>query len=318
MDALGHILSSIRLTSPLLAQLRIGADVSLMMRDQRPSDTAAPFHYVERGQCVLVTPATELRLDTGDAVLLPRWPPYRLETGAATNTLSISEVAAEGRLPIWTPEDGLDEAVDLEAGEPPYEVQMLGGVFAFGSAGAGFLLKDLPEHIHIKADGEGIASLLRAALAFMRADGGGEPGYGATMVRLLEVLLVEILRSWALKSRHGPGRLRGMIDPTLAPAFFAMHTQPGRPWTLRELADASRRSRSSFASHFAATVGVTPGAYLAEWRCQIAERRIAAGEEPIARIAYDLGYESAYAFTRMFRRLRGVTPKRLRMMRRNA
>jgi AraC-like DNA-binding protein len=316
MDALGHILSSIRLTSPLLAQLRLGNDVTLSMGTRDAPITAAPFHYVERGHCRLITPDGQINLRAGDTVLLSRWPAYRLETGAATHSLSIAEIGAERRLPQWTMGAGLDVSLDVQAGGPPYEAELLGGIFAFDSAGAAFLLKDLPEHIHISADDHGLASILRAALAFIREDEAGKPGYAATAVRLLEVLLIEILRSWALATRHAPGRLSGMSDPLLAPALYGMHTQPGRKWTLAELASLAGRSRSGFASHFAATVGVTPAAYLAEWRCQLGERRLAAYDDSIARIAYDLGYDSSFAFTRMFRRSRGVTPKRFRMQRR--
>ena len=324
MDPLAHILSSIRLKSPLLGQVRLGRDVSLTVSDPgalpyalpQALKAAAPFHYVERGRCRLVTSKVQIDLEAGDTVMFPRWPAYSLETGEACNVLAIAEVALEGHQPLWTLEYGQDVSLEVEAGEPPFEAELLGGFFAFDSTSAGLLLNDLPELIHISGGSHGVTGLLTAELEFMRKDGGARPGYTATAVRLLEVLLIEILRSWASESQHAPGRLRGMLDPRLAQVFNAMHAKPGCHWTLEKLAAVAGQSRSGFARYFATVVGATPGAYLAEWRCQLAERRLVASDESISQIACDLGYESSFAFTRMFRRLKGVTPKRFRMQRR--
>jgi AraC-like DNA-binding protein len=48
--------------------------------------------------------------------------------------------------------------------------------------------------------------------------------------------------------------------------------------------------------------------YLARQRFEQAAARLRESPEPIARIAYDVGYESEVAFNRAFRRAYGVPP----------
>ncbi|HTA65375.1 MAG TPA: helix-turn-helix transcriptional regulator [Xanthomonadaceae bacterium] len=68
-------------------------------------------------------------------------------------------------------------------------------------------------------------------------------------------------------------------------------------------------SRRTFTRHFRAETGMS----FANWRRQAsifaALPRLTAGE-PITTIAFDLGYESASAFTTMFKRVVGVPPSR--------
>jgi len=51
-----------------------------------------------------------------------------------------------------------------------------------------------------------------------------------------------------------PGWLRVLTDERLRPAIGLMHADPGKPWSLDELARAAAMSRTSFAERFR-TVG---------------------------------------------------------------
>src|SRR4051794_41361996 len=53
---------------------------------------------------------------------------------------------------------------------------------------------------------------------------------------------------------------------TMAAALRLMHTEPGHPWTVPELARTISMSRSAFAARFKALVGATPLDHLTEWR----------------------------------------------------
>lgn len=66
-------------------------------------------------------------------------------------------------------------------------------------------------------------------------------------------------------------------------------------------------SRSAFAERFAALIGQPPMRYLTNWRMQVAARRLRDGDA-ISRIAFDVGYESEAAFSRAFRREKGLPP----------
>ena len=60
---------------------------------------------------------------------------------------------------------------------------------------------------------------------------------------------------------------------------------------------------------FKEVVGVTPGVYQMSLRVREAKRALRR-REPLAHVAYDLGFADQAHFTRTFRRYVGVTPGR--------
>jgi AraC-like DNA-binding protein len=67
-------------------------------------------------------------------------------------------------------------------------------------------------------------------------------------------------------------------------------------------------SRSAFAAHFTALIGVPPMRYLLNWRMQVATQKLRDTRRTITQIAFEVGYESEAAFTRAFRRAFGLPP----------
>ena len=99
-------------------------------------------------------------------------------------------------------------------------------------------------------------------------------------------------------------------------ALRLMHTEPGRAWTVPELAHAVSMSRSAFAARFKELVGRTPMDHLTEWRMVRAASLLR--ERPdlkLGAVATAVGYESETAFGKVFRRLIGVTPAQYRRQR---
>lgn len=129
--------------------------------------------------------------------------------------------------------------------------------------------------------------------------------------RLFEVLLLQLLR-WMLDQPESPlplGLMRGLSEPGLARALTAVHDQPGRRWSLAEMASEAGMSRSRFASAFREALGQTPADYLADWRLAIARRDLRAGK-PLKLLAAELGYANASALSRVFvQKHGGVSPR---------
>jgi AraC family transcriptional regulator, alkane utilization regulator len=91
-------------------------------------------------------------------------------------------------------------------------------------------------------------------------------------------------------------------------ALALMHGKANHPWTAEQLAGLVALSRSAFTDRFTALVGMPPMRYLTAWRMQLAQDKLRAGRQPIAQIAYEVGYEAEAAFTRAFKREFGVPP----------
>ena len=90
--------------------------------------------------------------------------------------------------------------------------------------------------------------------------------------------------------------LAGLADKRLARAINAMHAEPGHAWTLESLAAAASMSRARFAVRFRETVGMTPMAYLGEWRLSVAQSLLRQGRG-VQAVADRVGYASASALS---------------------
>nr|WP_276320256.1 AraC family transcriptional regulator [Corallococcus coralloides] len=155
----------------------------------------------------------------------------------------------------------------------------------------------------------GSRALLPTVSLLEREYARGERGASVIVSRLLDILLVQVLRAWAdAQPPGGAGWLGALGDPTLASALGWMHAEPGHSWTVSELARRSGTSRATLARRFASEVGVAPHEYLTRLRMQEAAHALREGQDGLAAIAGRVGYESEFAFNRAFRREMGVPP----------
>ena len=134
-------------------------------------------------------------------------------------------------------------------------------------------------------------------------------GRDLVLGRLVEILLVESLRLTQAPDAS-PGLLRGLDDARLAQAIRQIHADPGRPWTMAELAREAALSRSAFFDRFTRSVGVPPMEYLLAWRMALAKDMLRHGEIDIAEVAERVGYASASTFSTAFSRHVGQPPGR--------
>ncbi|MEV6903792.1 AraC family transcriptional regulator [Amycolatopsis sp. NPDC051372] len=135
-----------------------------------------------------------------------------------------------------------------------------------------------------------------------------EPGQGAVLNRLLDLVLVQALRAWCAESPTPPSWYRALADPGVGEALRLLHGDPAHRWTVGELAAKVGLSRAAFAARFATLVGEPPLTYLTGWRMTLAADLLRDTENPIAQVARETGYTDAFAFSVAFKRARGVSP----------
>jgi AraC-like DNA-binding protein len=133
-------------------------------------------------------------------------------------------------------------------------------------------------------------------------------GRAAVVDRLFEVVMIQILRQLMESGAVRSGMLSGLSHPRLREALVAMHESPAADWTLDDLAQVARMSRSAFATAFRSVVGVTPGHYLQGWRVRMAQKALQQGRS-LKAIASDVGYGSEAALSRAFKAHAGRSPR---------
>lgn len=185
------------------------------------------------------------------------------------------------------------------------DVRLLIGHFVFGSTNSDLLVSLLPQLLHIRGEPR-LSMIVRLITEEARTQ---RPARDMILARLLEVLLLEALRSTAAEAAPY-GIARALADPRLALAIRHLHQNPSRPWTVEQMAATASLSRSAFFNRFRQKVGVAPMEYLTSWRMALARDLLLTGQAGLQEIAERVGYGSASAFSTAFTRLVGLPPSR--------
>jgi AraC-like DNA-binding protein len=179
-------------------------------------------------------------------------------------------------------------------------------------AGQALLLQALPPVGHVRASATAATNLRDSLDRLFDEVIGNRIGSEFAIRQHGQLLLLEVLRAYIDQAELPPGWLRLLTDERLRPALNLMHTEPGKPWNLPELAHAAAMSRTSFAERFRTVAGQPPLTYLSRWRMLLAQRALRDRDVRIASLASDLGYASESAFSTAFKREVGESPLRYR------
>jgi AraC-like DNA-binding protein len=263
----------------------------------RRSEAGRPFYCVILdGSCRLAVDGYEpITLQTGDFVLIPSAYGFTMSslaqaTSEDTQTSPVALLNGEFRLGIQS---------------GPTDVRLLIGYCVFGSPDAALLVSLLPQLVHVRGE-KRLATIVQLVVEESREV---RPARDVILARLLEVLLIEALRSTA-GTAASPGLLRGLTDERLAAAIRRMHESPTRTWTVAQLAKEAALSRSAFFERFSRAVGVAPMEYLLGWRMALAKNLLRRKECGVAEVAERVGYSSASTFSVAFTRHVGLPPTR--------
>ncbi|NJD34468.1 MAG: AraC family transcriptional regulator [Betaproteobacteria bacterium] len=179
------------------------------------------------------------------------------------------------------------------------------------------LISALPPLLHLPSTGVGawVAPMLSQAVAESRER---RAGSAAVLERVSEMVFVDAARRHleSLPEEGGSGWLAALRDRQIGRAIARLHERPTHPWTVDELGHEIGLSRSALHERFMALVGMPPMQYLASWRMQLGANRLASGDQTVATIAQEGGYDSEAAVSRAFKRMTGQPPAAWRRHRR--
>jgi len=204
-----------------------------------------------------------------------------------------------------------DQGVRTWGNSPDGGTVMLTGTYTVDGEVSGRLLRALPGLIVLRA-GEWDCPVIPLLAAEIVKD---EPGQEAVLDRLLDLLLIAVLRAWfARPDADAPGWYRAHADPIVGAALRMLHHNPSHAWTVAELARATGVSRAAFARRFNELVGEPPMAFLTGWRIALAADLLREPGATVGSVAHQVGYGSPFALSTAFKRLRGMSPQRYRSL----
>ena len=315
-DLMSELLLCLRLNGVYCRRLHVSPPFGIRF-DAVPG--RAQFHFVANGEAFLrLTSGAVHRLAAGDAVLLPHGSTADLVSAPNLPATVQTRLHAMTSLPRETGRSP-DRLGEGRKRQPPDQTtHVFSGCMAFDLGSLRPLIKEMPEVMLIGRliDRQPeIDALLRAMEREVLAE---RIGSGGVLAHIAGVISAYIVRDWVefgcKEGRsHDTGRWLGTLrDPRLGRVIGALHRDPGRDWTVAELATMTGISRSAFAERFLAVTGRTPLRYVAELRMRLAAEWIAEDGLAIDVAAQRLGYGSQAAFSRAFKRLTGQPPGALR------
>jgi AraC-like DNA-binding protein len=309
VDALSDVLALVRLsgaafleaefTTPWCIQAQVGPE-DCGSSGRVPAQVIA-YHYVFIGRLSLSVAGFHIEAAAGDIVLLPRNDPHVLGSRPGLDPVTID--------PLIQPSPVEGGLASLRYGGGGEATRIVCG-FIGCDVGLNPLLATLPPVLSFRMrDAAGdvwIQTTLRRAAAEFA---GGGAGSAAVLSKLAELLFAEAVRRYLAElPSDRTGWLAGLRDRAVGRSLALLHARLADPWTTGSLAREVGLSRSAFADRFTRLIEVPPMRYLARSRLQAAAARLRDGNDPIGRIAWEVGYESEAAFNRAFKREFGSTP----------
>jgi AraC-like DNA-binding protein len=320
-DALSDVLSAVQLSgsvffdvtakSPWVAEAPPAAQIA---HDVMPgAQHVIEYHVVTRGTCWISLVGDiafePVKLEEGDIAVMPQGDPHVVSSAPG--------MRAE---PNWEahrrPEDANALPFPIQTGgDGPSDTRLICGFFSCDARPFNPLLDSLPRFMRFSRDASQEShSLLNQFIQFATSEAGNKrAGSQSVLNRLSELMFVEVIRMHMDQlANTNTGWLAGLRDPLVGRALTLLHARPAHTWTLEELASEAASSRSALADRFTQIVGCPPIQYLAQWRMQIAAKRLADPGVKVAAVAHDVGYESEAAFSRAFKKFVGRSPSQWR------
>jgi len=310
MDALSDVLKSVRLEGAVFLNAEFTAPWCVLAKFGMANFKARPpaadhvvfFHFLTEGSCkVRLSNGTEvLDVSAGDLVLIPHDDKHLMGSDLQLMPVETSSLVAPTDASVF----------QLRHGGGGDATRFVCGYLACNHSVCRPLLDALPRMLRIPIGDGSAATLLRELLrAGVSESAATRPGAGSALAKLSELMFVEAMRSYVESlPPDGKGWLAGVRDIHIGRALALLHADPGKTWTVDELAREVALSRSALAERFAALVGESPIQYLLRWRLALAAQTLRSSSEAIERVAEKSGYESGPAFSRAFKREFGVPP----------
>jgi AraC-like DNA-binding protein len=308
MDAVAGLLDGPRARGAFLLRSQLDPPWSMRIADEAPLCLIA----ITRGEAWLIPDNDEaLLLGPGDVAVIRGPDAYTLADDPATPPQVIVLPGQRCETP-----DGQQVqlmsfmGVRTWGNSPVGSTVMVNGTYELESEVSRRLLGALPPLLVLPSDAWETPLVGLLAEEIVKDD----PGQEAVLDRLLDLLLIAVLRAWfARPGAEAPAWYRAYSDPVVGRTLRLIHNDPAHAWTVAELAAEAGVSRAAFARRFTELVGEPPMKFLTDWRLSLAADLLLEPEATIGSVAYQVGYATPFALSAAFKRVRGISPRQYKL-----
>jgi AraC-like DNA-binding protein len=308
MDAIAGLLDGPRAREAFMLRALMDPPWSMRIRDEEPLTVVS----MVRGNAWVVHDGAEpVPLAPGDVAVVLGPEPYTMADDPASEPDIIIHPGQRCETRDGRPlVQEMDLGVRSWGNSADGETVMLVGSYHLDGEVSGRLLRALPKLLVLRDDEWDCPVIPLLATEIVKDD----PGQEAVLDRLLDLLLIAVLRAWfARPDAEAPGWYRAHADPVVGRALRMLHHNPAHPWTVAGLADEAGVSRATLARRFQELVGEPPMSFLTGWRIALAADLLREPGTTVGSVAQQVGYGTPFAFSTAFKRIRGISPQQYRL-----
>ena len=302
MDAVVGLLDGVRARGAFVLRMMMDPPWSMSIRDEAPLTLICQTH----GNAAIVRQSSETTwLRPGDVALTRGTEHYIFADDPATTPMVVIHPGQR-----CTTLSGEDLRFEMSIGVRTWGNSPSGAnrsvicAYEGRSEVSARLLDSLPTVLVLRVD-EWDTPLVNLLATEAGCDGSGQEAY---LDRLLDLLLIAVLRTWFDRDANAPTWWHAEHDPIVGPALKLIYNNPAHPWTVANLAAAVGCSRAVFARRFTEQVTEPPIAFLTSWRLALAADLLRTSQATIAAVARQVGYSTPFALSSAFKRAYGVSP----------
>jgi AraC-like DNA-binding protein len=303
MDAMTGLLDGPRARGAFLLRSIMNPPWSLRIRDEAPLTLVA----MVRGEAWIVPDhAPPKRLGPGDFAVVCGPEHYTVADDPATPPRVVIHPGQRCTTPDGEELHGLmDLGVRTWGDSLDGQTIVLTGTYHMRGEVSRRLLDALPQLLVLDAGALDSPLLTLLDTEIVKND----PGQEAVLDRLLDLLLIAVLRAWFARPEvEAPAWYRAHADPVVGRALRLLHNNPAHPWSVAELAAGCGLSRAALARRFTDLVGEPPMTFLTGWRLALAADLLREPDATLGAVARQVGYGSPFALSVAFKRIHGVSP----------
>ncbi len=311
MDLVDDLVKTAKQNQAVLIKNKLGKNWGFKF----PCAQSIGFHVITHGHCWLkvANHVSPIELFSGDMVLLARGVDHELMSDIDACSVSVKDRDLQCLIEqTHVVDDGSDDERN--------STLWVTGVYHFKHKLLHPLLNDMPDFYKISAGELTAKQPLLIALELLDAEvtiqeGPANPTVVQSLMTMLFYYLMKQLNDENPKSLgHILSRqwARAYSDKFLSQVFDKIHQNISYNWTVESMASQSGLSRSAFATRFKQMTGDTPIRYLAQARVQKSIEYLKLKDHDIEAVSQLVGYSSAFAFSKAFKRICGVSPNQYR------
>jgi AraC-like DNA-binding protein len=292
MDLLSDILFSAGWKNDLLSKGQIFQSFGFHF----PCERSGGFHVVTQGSCYARIGKQIIPLQKGDLLFITRGIHHELLSDPKAKVVTIERFLHEKN------NQKIDQNPVTTFVSVRYEVPD-GPVHP--------LLLELPDYILIPYESIQKHHSLEDFIQILSKELELNLGTDLIVQRLTDIMLYYMIRIWLQQEENSPvGWIKAFHDKTVLYALEKLHNAFSKEWTIESLAKETGVSRANLANKFRDVLGIPPMEYLAKLRMEKAKQLFQKGNMGLEEIAQNVGYASAFSFSKAYKRIYGNSPSR--------